>query len=296
MKFFSPAVAGAVLSLLLVGTCVSQDASALFRKAPPEVEESLRTTVRIFLDLQMEKKWGAAMKYVDEDSLDAYIGSEKDACLALEVFHVTYGEDFKEATVGVLCERGMATPVGGGRVQMPFTTYWKLVDGDWKWFTPKFDRPPEDEMVMTPFGPVPRYSPDQLEKKGAARTEKESAASKFSSGPSVKDLESPLRVEPAKVILRADDESSAVAKIRNSFAGLMRIDLKWVRLDGLSATADKTELQAGETAEITIRFTPPGIAVPPETHAVWVETNPMRSATPILIEFRYEEQVGHGQD
>jgi hypothetical protein len=283
-------------SALLLGLALpgapgnAQDASALFRKAAPEVEERLQATVKDFIDLQIAKKWGASMKFIHEDSMDAYIGSEKDACFSMELLNVSYNDDFTEATVGMVCERAMATPVGGGRMPMPFTTYWKRVDDEWKWFAPKSERPPEDEMVMTPFGPVPRFSPDQLESGNTERVDKEPISSKLSMGPSVKELESPLKVNPDRVVLRADGESTAVAQIRNSFNGLMRIELRWVRLDGLTAELDKTELQAGEVASITIRFQPPGIAPPPRTHAVWVETNPMRSATPVLIEFRYEEE------
>jgi hypothetical protein len=274
----------------------AQDATALFRQAAPEVEESLRKTVDAFVELQLAKKWGASMKFIDEDSMDAYIGSEKDSCFGMEVLNVTYNDDFTDATVGLVCERAIATPVGGGRMPMPFTTYWKRVDGEWKWYAPKSDRPAEDEMVMTPFGPVPRYSPDQLERGTTERVDKEPVSAKLSMGPSVKQLEGPLKVEPETVLLRADNDSTAVAKIRNSFNGIMRLELKWVRLDGLTATIDKTELQGGEIATITIRFNPPGIAPPPKTHAVWIETNPMRSATPIMIEFRYQEDMEGEQE
>lgn len=281
------------VGLWTVAMSVAQDASALFRKAPPELEESLRKTVDEFLALQLEKKWGAAMKYIAEDSYDAYIGSEKDACKTLKIFNITYGEDFQTATVGVICERAFATPVGGGVVQMPFTTYWRRVENDWKWFTPKSDRNPDEEMVMTPFGPVPVVTPDQKRERGKDVPD---PAQKFTSAPSLEQLQAPIRVSPERVYMRADDVSVSKATIQNTFAGVMQVDLRWVALDGLSASIDKKELQSGETAEVTIRFEPPGLATPPRIHAVWVETYPMRSGTPITIEFQMEEEATRPKD
>jgi len=284
-RYFLP-----LTSLLLIASVLAgaQNATSLWRQAPPEVEKALQRTLQEFFELQMEKKWGASMKYIHEDSLDAYIGSEKDSCKSLEAFNITYNDGFTEATVGVLCERGMATPVGGGLAKMPFTMYWKRVNEDWKWFTPKGERRPEEEVVMTPFGPVPAVTPDNLRDRSANAPD---PSHKFSTGPSVEDLQGPIKVKPEKLILRADTATSGVAIIQNTFPGMVRISLQRVALDGLSATVNKKELQSGETAEVTVRFEPPGLAMPPRTHAVWVETNPMRSATPVIVEFRMEEEI-----
>lgn len=281
----------AVLFCALATLGWSQNSTALFRQAPPEVEESLRKTVQEFSDLQLQKKWGAAMKFVHEDSLDAFIGAEKDACRAYEIFNITYNESFDEAKVGILCERVMATPVGGGRVPMPFTTDWKRVDGEWKWYVIKHERPEgADEMIMTPFGPIPRSQPTVRLSDEERKTEEARMARNLVPGASLKEIQTPIQVSPNSITLSADKPSSAVATIRNRFPGVMRLQLHWVRLDGLTATVDKDELHQGESAEITIRYEPVGLASPPRNHAVWVETNPMRSANYIKIEFTHEER------
>ncbi|MDZ7636723.1 MAG: hypothetical protein U5J83_00455 [Bryobacterales bacterium] len=79
--------------------------------------------------------------------------------------------------------------------------------------------------------------------------------------------------------------------MHSQFPGLLKVAVRWVGLKGLSATIDREELNSSENAKITISYTPQGILPPPKTHAVWVETSPMRSATPVMIEFRYEEQA-----
>ena len=265
----------------------AQDATALFRKASPDVEAALRKNASAFFEMQVTKKFGGAVKYVAEDSLDTYIGSEKDSCFSIEIMSITYNDAYNEAIVTILCERGMATPVGGGRVTMPTTTYWKIENGEWKWYTPKFEgRKNEDDYVMTPFGPVPTRTPDMVE--GAKPDRKDT---KLTPQVSVEQLKAPLKTNPRTVILRADEPSSAVAEVYNSFPGLLKVSVSWVGLKGLNAKIDRDELNSGESARISISYEPQGIQPPPKSHAVWIETSPMRSATPVIIEFRYPEQM-----
>lgn len=265
----------------------AQDATALFRKASPDVEAALRKNAGTFFEMQVSKKFGSSVKYVAEDSLDTYIGSEKDSCFSIEIMSITYNDSFDDAVVSILCERGMATPVGGGRVTMPSTTYWKIENGEWKWYTPKTEgRTGDGDYVMTPFGPVPSKTPDMAEGAKAERKE-----GQLTPQTTVEQLRSPLKTNPKKVILRADKASTAVAEVYNSFPGLLKVSVSWVGLKGLTATLDRDELNTGESAKVTISYEPQGIQPPPKAHAVWIETNPMRSATPVWIEFRYEEQM-----
>lgn len=268
-------------------TVPAQDATALFRKASPDVEAALRKNAEAFFQMQVTKKFGGSVKYVAEDSLDAYIGSEKDSCFSIEIMSITYNDTYDDAIVTILCERGMATPVGGGRVTMPTTTYWRIENGEWKWYTPKVEgRPEGSDYVMTPFGPVPSRTPDMEE---GAKAERKDV--KLTPQVSVEQLKAPLKTNPTRVILRADKPSTAVAEVHNTFPGLLKLSVSWVGLKGLTAKIDRDELNSSETAKITISYEPQGIQPPPKTHAVWIETSPMRSATPVMIEFRYEEQM-----
>ncbi len=244
--------------------------------------------MRTFLDLQMAKKWGESIQYIDQDSLDTYISSDKYNCKSMDIFNITYSDKFDEASVGLFCERGFATPVGGGVTKMPYTTMWKLVDGNWKWFTPKRQDGEEDEYIRTPFGPIKK--PKDSAPAGPLPKTTDSSGN-VTMGPGVGDLQAPLRIEPSRVYLRAEQKSSATAVVRNSFPGLLKLDMRWVNLDGLTAEISKKELLAGETAEIRIDFDPPGMALPPRLHAVWLESNPMRSATPLIIEFQLDEEA-----
>jgi hypothetical protein len=291
---FMPRFATIVASLsLCLGLAFAQDNTALFRQAPPEVEEALRKAVLEFSDLQLEKKWGEAMrKYVVESDWDTYIGSEKDACRAYQILNISYNEDFTEASVGMLCQRSLATPVGGGQVWMPYSADWKQYDGQWKWRVIKHERPDANsDMVMTPFGPVPRNPDTPKPTKEQIKQQETNMAQNLTPGSSLKEIQAPLKADPGRIVIPADKPSTTVAKIRNRFPGVMKIDLHWVRLDGLSASADKKVLNQGEEAEVTIRYEPVGLARPPKNHAVWIETNPMRSATPILIEFQDEAEI-----
>lgn len=272
--------------LLIPAVTHAQDAASLFRKASPDVEAALRKNADAFFAAQVSKKYGEAMKYVAGDSVDTYIGSEKDGCLSIKIMSIDYNDTFDDAIVTIICERGMATPVGGGRVPMPTTTYWKVEDGEWKWYTPKFEgRSQREEFVMTPFGPVPSRTPDMAEGAEPDRT-----STKLTPQMTVDELKMPLQTNPKMVVLSADKPSTAVAEVYNSFPGLLKVAVRWVGLKGLTATIDRDELNTGETAKLTISYQPQGIQPPPKTHAVWIETNPMRSATPVRIEFRYEEE------
>jgi hypothetical protein len=277
----------AAFAVFLLSPLHAQDATALFAKAPPEVEEALRKNAGDFFQMQVAKKYGSSVKYVSEESLDAYIGSEKDSCFSIDIMGITYNDSFNDAIVTILCERGMATPVGGGRVTMPTTTYWRVENGEWKWYTPKDpNRKEGDEYVMTPFGPVPTRTPDMDESGKVDRKDV-----KLTPQVSMDQIKAALKTNPNRVILRADAASTGKAEVFNSFPGLLKVAVRWVGLKGLTAEIDRDELNANETATISIKYEPQGIAPPPKTHAVWIETSPMRSATPVLIEFRYEEEM-----
>ncbi|MCU0225994.1 MAG: hypothetical protein MUF01_00015 [Bryobacterales bacterium] len=272
--------------LAAFGACLAQDAASQFRKAPPEVEAGLKATVQDFLTLQMEKKWGESIPYIASESLDTYIASDKFNCFAMEIFTISYNDSYDQATVGVLCERAMATPVGGGRVKMPFSTTWKQVEGKWKWYTPKRKAEDGEEYVQTPFGPIRKNT-------GKAPSGKlpqvADSTGRVTMGPTVNELQAPLRFEPRAVKLKADGKSAGKAVLRNTFPGMLKLNLRWVDMDGLTAEISHQELNAGETAEVRVEFEPPGLALPPRLHAVWVETSPMRSATPLMIEFVLDE-------
>jgi hypothetical protein len=104
-------------------------------------------------------------------------------------------------------------------------------------------------------------------------------------------LQTALKLNPEKVVMRADQAATVTAEVHNTFPGLLKVAVRWVGMKGLTATIDREEINADEKATITVKYEPQGIAPPPKVHAVWVETNPMRSATPLLIEFRYEEEL-----
>jgi hypothetical protein len=277
----------AALAVFLLPALTAQDATALFKKAPPEVDEALRKSAGEFFEMQVGKKYGAAIKHVSEESLDTYIGSEKDLCFSIDIMGITYNESFDDAIVTILCERGMATPVGGGRVTMPTTTYWRVENGAWKWYTPKDpNRKEGNDYVMTPFGPVPTRTPDMDESGKVDRKDV-----KLTPQVTLDQLQTALKLNPEKVVMRADQAATVTAEVHNTFPGLLKVAVRWVGMKGLTATIDREEINADEKATITVKYEPQGIAPPPKVHAVWVETNPMRSATPLLIEFRYEEEL-----
>src|SRR5579872_5079559 len=125
-----------------------QDNSDLFDKAPPPIDEALRARVTQFYHAYTTGKFREAYPLVAEDSQDAFLGSSKEVLKSCDTLRIRYTENFTSADVVEGCKgewnyHGVKTPTS-----FPFTSHWKIIDGQWYWY---FLKP---TMVPSPFSPT----------------------------------------------------------------------------------------------------------------------------------------------
>src|SRR5580700_2741826 len=126
--------------IVLIGCSVGfSQTSDVFDKAPPEIDEALRARVDQFYQAHVKGKYSEAFPLVAEDFRDDFIGASKDQYKSCQTVRINYSENFTKASALESCKgewrwRGHVMPV-----TMPLTSYWKVVDGQWYWYTIKQD-------------------------------------------------------------------------------------------------------------------------------------------------------------
>jgi hypothetical protein len=146
MKMRSTLLAFALL--FAVFAAHAQSSGNLFTKPPAGVEEALRARVSEFLNLHMEGKFRQSERLVCEDTKDHFYMMDKQRYKGVEQQHITWGEDYKSAKVQVVLDVTLGTPVGPLPAKFPTLLHWRVEEGNWCYFVPKYDR----ENIQTPFG------------------------------------------------------------------------------------------------------------------------------------------------
>ena len=119
------------------------------RKAPPKVEEALRTRIGQFYTLFQQGKFRQAEAFVAEDSKDAFYGMTKSRHLGFDIRSMSFSADLKE--VSVLVTLQMIMPMtGSSPVPIPVASKWRIVKGEWYLYYPQYK---PGDTVQTPFGP-----------------------------------------------------------------------------------------------------------------------------------------------
>ena len=245
----------------------AQDRSDLFDKAPPAVDQALRTRISTFFQLHTEGKFRAADALVAEDSKDNFFAAQKTRYKAFEIGKITYSDNFTKAIAVVSCNsewtfHGMRAPV-----VIPVTSYWKIENGDWFWYTP----PPGP--VQTPFGSM-KYEDD---------------AGKVPPIPANPGALAPGILGQVKASRRQVDLPSGKAaheevRIDNGMPGHIKLELDCKPFEGLTVSLDKTDLGAHEFATLTVDFDPVITSMKPPVLAR-ILVSPTGQIIPVRIEF-----------
>jgi len=253
-----------ILPLLLY----AQGDPDLFTKAPPAVEEALRARVVAFYEAQQAGKFRQADLYVAEEAKDAYYGAEKPTCKSWKLERFLWEEGYQKARAFITCDTSLMTITGPLNVKMPLTSHWKLVDGQWFWYLP-----PQPAVRKTPFG---EFRP------GPASDNRGGVPLRL---PSAQEILSQLRLSKDQVVFVREREGSEEVQFTNGTEGGVRLSLDFRPIPGIEATLDKTDLKAGETARILIKYKP-GEAKPPDKAVIAVQVDPFTQSMPIQVSFR----------
>jgi hypothetical protein len=230
-----------ILTLFFSALFIAQaQQSDLFTKAPPDVDEALRSRVMIFYQAHITGKYSDAFQLVADDSRDTFLGSGRDTYKSCEVSKINYSENFTKASVVTACKgelryRGERMPA-----TMPIPSTWTLVNGQWYWYAVKQDQ------KETPFGisrvtsgndtaaPMPAIPADPI---AAAR-----------------DILRQVAVDRTEVQLKGYETSQDELHLVNNMPGPIRISITFPPSKGVSIKAEKTELQAGEKTAIVFAY------------------------------------------
>ncbi len=235
----------ATIPLLLAAAALAaaQDIGSLLEKAPPDIDEALRARITRFYQLHVENKFRAAEQLVAEDSKDIFYGMDKPRCKSFAIGTIRYSDNFTRAKVMVACDTEMIMPAGRVPVKMPLMSLWKVEEGQWCWYA----EPPGDREVMTPFGihkPAPAgagtAAPDNIQSKFVEL----SAVTRL-----VKADRSEIRFSPS-----AAGEEKVV--ITNGMPGGVTLALDAAQAPGLTFSLDRTSLEQGQAATLTVRYSP----------------------------------------
>ena len=285
MRTLSLAVFAGFFSLAL-----AQIPSDVFDKAPPAIDDALRTRVEAFYQAHVDGKFRAADQYVAEDSKDAFFAAEKTKYKGFQVSKITYSDNFTKANVVTNCKTDMFFHGSKYPVTMPTVTHWKIDQGQWFW---SYVSP--DEMD-TPFGTMKGGPPEDSEKAAVvAMIPKDFNAA-------AKEILSKVTVDRSEITLDQDRTSSREVHLKNGLLGPIKVSTDPTGIPGLTVRPAKPEVGPGEEVAVIIEFNfedpsincrdclvHPGVR-PPAT--VNIHVQPTQQEFPIRIVFT---QQGSGK-
>src|SRR5690348_7261241 len=100
----------AFLSLAGVACLFAQEATDLFQKAPPAVDEALRARIKEFFQFHVDSKFRQAEALVAEDSKDFFYSANKPKYLGFEIKNIAYNDDFTKAKATVVTQMVIMAP------------------------------------------------------------------------------------------------------------------------------------------------------------------------------------------
>jgi hypothetical protein len=260
----------ALASALLLPAAFGQKPADLFTKAPPDVDEALRSRISKFYQAQVDGHPRQSEQYIAEDSKDYFFEMRKPRILGFEIRQIDYTENFTKATVVTVAQMFMKFPGFGNKpLPMPVRTLWKVVDGQWYWYI-------DPETVNdTPFGKSSSSGP---------ATTPGGTLPDVSQGPTVESLYKQVRADKQKVRFKSTEASSDQVTISSRLPGAVTLRLQANAIPGVEIKLDRTQLKSGESATLSFHSEPrPGVTRAPFTAVVVVA--PINLAIPIHASF-----------
>jgi hypothetical protein len=207
-------------------------------KPPADVDAALRARVQEFYDLHVKAQFRKAEELVAEDTKDLFYSRDKPKYLSCEFSRVDYSANFTQAKVIMLCEQYIMVPgFADHPIKVPTPSTWKLENSKWYWYVDP------ESLRMTPFG---KMTPGAFPPKGAPQ-----APPSLASIPTTADfLYKQMQLDKDAVRLKAGE--SAEVSITNGAPGVMSLSVP-AALPGIHAKLDKSTLQAGGKATLTLR-------------------------------------------
>ena len=259
----------AFTSAFLIPAAFGQKPADLFKKAPPDVDEALRSRISKFYQAQVDGHPRQSEQYVAEDSKDYFFEMRKPRILSFEIRQVDYTDNFTKATVVAFAQMYVKFPGFDKKpLSMPVKTLWKVVDGQWYWYIDP------DTVNDTPFGKSSSSGPPT----------KPGAIPDISQGPNPEALYKQVRADKQSVRLKSGEASSDQVTISSRLPGVVTLRLQANNIPGVEIKLDRTQLKSGESATLSFHAEPrTGVFRAPFTAVVVVA--PINLAVPIHAAF-----------
>jgi hypothetical protein len=219
----------------------------VFEKAPPHIDEALRSRVSQFLQAHVDGKYRVANELVAEDSKDMYFAMEKRRFLSFEILRINYTDNFTKATVVAMVEVNWrpSPRFPNTRMKPPYKMLWKLEGGEWYWYTVNTGE------WDTPFG--------TMKVPGATTEQSDPAAAVIAQirGMNAQSILNQIKVSKTDIALRCYEDSADSIEITNEMPGPVSLRMEGSPVVGLDIKFDRHELKSGETAKVTFQYAPP---------------------------------------
>jgi len=265
---------GVLLFCSLAGTglrMVAQDAAQLFNQAPPQVDEALRARIKIFYQAHVDGKFRLADEVVAEDSKDIFFEMQKPRYKGFDIVKINYSDNFTKADAVVACQgewmlQGRMMPV-----TMPLNSSWKFDKGEWWWYVK-----PSNGELKTPFGTM--HFDEGKTPGGMPAIPKDPQAA-------AQEILHKVQVDKTEVMLSSYKPASQDVLIKNGMPGSVTLRVTPdTTFKGFSYTLDKANLNAGETAKLTLRCDPADKTAKP-TLKLRIFVEPISQQIPITVKF-----------
>lgn len=236
---------------LALGFVCAQEASNIFEKAPPDVDEALRARISKFYQAFVQGKFRQADAFVAEDSKDKFFAIEKRQFRACQLATVSYSDHFTKAKAVTTCDTEYFMMGREIPIKRPITSEWILQDGEWYWHVVPIS---ERTTIDTPFGPMKAPPPT------SAGAENQNASPPPPARPDASSilqlLKQGVKVDRESIFIDPTKPSTEEIHVKNSMPGTVTLTADFGGIDGLSVKPAKVDIAAHEEATVAIVFDP----------------------------------------
>lgn len=136
---YNRAMRGALFLSLLAASSFAQTAAPPTPSpaVPPDVDRALRARVTAFYDLLVHHQYRKAEEFVAPDTRDIYYERDKPRYLGFTLTSIAYSEEFTRASVVATIKMPATSSLIPVPMDTPVTSIWRLLDGAWYWSFPK---------------------------------------------------------------------------------------------------------------------------------------------------------------
>lgn len=246
-------IASLVFPLLLVALAVPAQSQSLATSAPEEIDSGLRSRVESFYTHFQKGEFRQAESYLEEESKDAFYGAKKDRILGFEVKTIKWAEDFRSASVLVMCHT--VVPLLGSRpVAVPLSGDWRFQNDNW-FMHLEIKESESDEGALLSHAPSP-FGQMQFNQQVAAPGQYRAPLE--APRPTVESLATMYQVSTQMVRFppKPDEPVTRTILVKNNSLGKLQLEKYGRDINGIAVSITKSEFNPGEESEIQLTYSP----------------------------------------